>query len=398
MKMKSIFLISALSLLAVSAIGVGVGLKAENKADYQVAEATEEVPSTIYLKITGTKWQGWGDDLKVHMWGGSGAATTWGVGEAGTKVTVGSETYFKFTVSNRANVIFVNSSKWGDDSKQNRTQDQAIPTNGNDLFIINTNYDSDLQGGTWSKMYAPSGSTIYLVDGYSWHGNARAYVWGTTNNGAFPGQAMTRVEEIGIEAKVGESYFSGLHLYKYTTSIEARYVIFSNATNESEKTGDLLLNDGEIYFYGVSDNIKATVEALLLVKSSLGTQDVNSIDGKTYTNSVCGISLENATTICGKYDSAINSGNADVAKTARESTFNTYDPENSFNSNDDVTLERIVAALKVLYPALAAPKSLTGTEGQNIVVNNTTLIVIVALVATVTTFGGYFLLRKRKED
>ena len=82
--------------------------------------------------------------LNAHFFGGTGTATTW-PGNQMTKVT--GNIWYVNIVPNTANVIF-NVNGWGGDCQ---TEDLTIPTDGKNLFTLNTSYTSGTkQNGTWS--------------------------------------------------------------------------------------------------------------------------------------------------------------------------------------------------------------------------------------------------------
>ena len=86
--------------------------------------------------------------LSAHFFGGTGTATTW-PGNAMTKVS--GNIWSVDMVPNTANVIF-NVNGWGGDCQ---TEDLDIPTDGKNLFTINTNNTSGTkQNGTWSTYSA----------------------------------------------------------------------------------------------------------------------------------------------------------------------------------------------------------------------------------------------------
>lgn len=239
-------------------------------------------------------------------------------------------------------------------------------------------------------------STFYFVDGYSWHASrsVTAYFWGgTASSGSYPGVTMSD-SSLRIKAFVGETEYSGLHIYEYTLSGSAAYVKFSN-NNGGQATGDLVLNDGGIYFYGVSGDYQPVVELLVSLKSGLGSYTYK---GRTFSNSICHLSQVQASSFISTYDNLISTGGSGIASSVPGSGIVTYDQqETSTSHTGEVSLQNVYNQLVKKYPSITHANSafLFSTFGSDF---NSLPIVITIFGVTALAVGGYFLLRKKKEN
>ena len=384
--------------IALATTGVGgaaaVGAVTFNQTNQSaIVVQAESLPNKIYFKLSGTHWaDNWhasASNIKAYMWNDS-SNNGWGTGTTGTAVTVGDEAYASFDVGSYTKVLFIAFNDWSDGKPQNRTNDYDIPTNGNDLFSMTTyNENTYKQDGDWSKMFVESGSKVYFVDGYSWHSLTKAYIWGTGNNGSYPGAACSD-SGLRLKAYVGETEYSGLHIYEYTTTIDARYIIFSKNGDDSNKTGNLLLQPNGVYFFGVNDMYEPVVEALLSLKSHMGAATYNSLN---FSNSVCALSQSEAQAFVDEYDTLAANDNQRIKDSIAGSGLVTYsDPENSTSTTAEVSLADVRTALVNKYPTLANSAKINVADNDTKRIAGVMTIVVLLSASTI----AFILLKKKR--
>lgn len=241
-----------------------------------------------------------------------------------------------------------------------------------------------------------SNPTVYFVDGYSWHSSGAVYVhyWGGTASSTYPGSAMTDTG-LRLKAYVGETEYSGLHIYKYTISGSVAYVQFNN---NSSKTGDLRPVDGQVYFYGVSAETYGVVADFLVdTQSKMGSYTYG---GRSFTKSICAMSQSQAQSFVNTYKNLDTNYGSGVASSVEGSGIVTYDqPELNNTHTGEVSLAEIRNSLIEKYPAISSSNRVNpimiGTNSSS-----TTGVLIVAIFSAIalTSIGGYFFLRHRKEN
>jgi len=241
-----------------------------------------------------------------------------------------------------------------------------------------------------------SNPTVYFVDGYSWHSSGTVYVhyWGGTASSTYPGSAMTDTG-LRLKAYVGETEYSGLHIYKYTISGSVAYVQF---TNNSSKTGDLRPVNGQVYFYGVSAETYGVVADFLV--DTQGKMGSYTYGGRSFTKSICAMSQSQAQSFVNTYNNLDTNYGSGVASSVEGSGIVTYDqPELNNTHTGEVSLAEIRNSLIKKYAAISSSSRvnpiLIGTNSSS-----TTGVLIVAIFSAIalTSIGGYFFLRHRKEN
>jgi len=236
-----------------------------------------------------------------------------------------------------------------------------------------------------------SNPTVYFVDGYSWHSNSHVYYWGGTASTSWPGQTMEDTK-LRIKAYVGETEYSGLHIYKYTISGSVAYLKFDDGSSE---TGALRPVNNGVYFYGVDGKYEPVAQLLVSLKSNMGSYTYN---GRNFSDSICHLSQSQAGTFISSYNTLAASSDSDIVSSVSGSGVVTYSqPETSTSATAEISLQDIRDSLARKYPSLSS----SGRAITNIVNNETTssiAIVIVVSVISITAIGGYFFIRRRKEN
>ena len=239
-----------------------------------------------------------------------------------------------------------------------------------------------------------SNATVYFVDGHSWNSSGSVYVhfWGGTASSTYPGGAMTDTG-LRLKAYVGETEYSGLHIYKYTISGSAAYVQFNN---NSSKTGDLRPVNGQVYFYGVSAETYGIVANFLVdAQSKMGSY---TYAGKSFTKSICAMSQSQASSFISTYDELATNHGSGVASSVAGSGIVTYtSPETSTSVTGEVSLAEIRSALIRKYPSINPNGARFGLLTINENTNTVAIIVIVSLVS-LSAIGGYFFVRRKREQ
>ena len=240
-------------------------------------------------------------------------------------------------------------------------------------------------------------STFYLVDGDSWHlyTTPTAYFWGgTASCSAYPGEKMTD-SGLRLKAFVGEEEFL-LYVYQYTLDGSASYVKFSN-NNQGEATGDLALDDGGIYFFGVSAEVyKPVAQLLVTLKEEMGSYTYK---GQAFSKSICKLTQTQASAFVTTYKDLDENYGSGVTSSVEGSGIVTYDGIDPVPGHTDfVSLQEIRAQLIKRYPAIASLAKVSMidiTTGGN---SSSNVVTIVAASLSVVAIGGYFYLRTRKQD
>lgn len=400
MKIKK--LLGALSLAIVTAIG-GFALISNNKSS-KAEPASADYSSTIRVYLD-FNTSGWGTITDIRL-GGNGSGD--GV------VATSSNAKYNQSLGNYVRDISSSSvyDKMGCFFKENGTQWLYQYDNGY-IWIDDSKfapgYEFQIKGIGWvadsgDKKYFKaevyrigaitdnvSNPTVYFVDGYSWHSNSHVYYWGGTASTSWPGQTMVD-SKLRIKAYVGETEYSGLHIYKYTISGSVAYLKFNNNSSE---TGALRPVNNGVYFYGVDGKYEPVVRLLISLKSNMGSYTYN---GRSFSDSICHLSQSQAGTFINSYNTLAASSDAQIASSVPGSAVVTYSqPETSTSATAEISLQDIRDSLARKYPSLSS----SGRAITNIVNNETTssiAIVIVVSVVSITAIGGYFFLRRRKEN
>lgn len=237
-----------------------------------------------------------------------------------------------------------------------------------------------------------SNPTLYFVDGYSWHSSGNVYVhfWGGTASSTYPGSAMTDTG-LRLKAYVGETEYSGLHIYKFTISGSVAYVQFNN---NSSKTGDLRPVNGKVYFYGVSAETYGDVtDFLVSTQSKMGSYTYG---GKSFTKSICALSQAQAKTFVDTYDDLAANHGSGVASSVAGSGIVTYtSPETSTSTTGEVSLADIRAQLVKKYPSIVSGAAISPNITKA-TTNSVIVVVVVSLTAIAAAGFFFFFYRKNK--
>ena len=395
--------------LATAGLGgaIAVGAVSTQSRTIQKAEATD-YSSTIRVYVD-FDTSGWGTitDLRV---GGNGSGNN--------VVSSSSNAKYNQSLGNYVKDISSNSTydKMGCFFKENGTQ-WEYQYDGGYIWIDDSKfepgYEFQIKGIGWvsdsgsKKLFKcevyrigeirdnAQNSTFYFVDGYSWHSSrsVTAYYWGgTASCSAFPGNTMTD-SGLRLKAYVGETEYSGLHIYQYTLSGSAAYVKFSN-NNGGQATGDLELTDGEIYWFGVSaETYSGVAELLVSLKGNMGSATYK---GRSFTNSICHLSQSQAQTFVETYDDLKNNGGSGVASSVQGSGVVTYNQQEINNtSTGEISLANIRTTLVTKYPSIVASNRIVSTSNNG---NTAILIVVITSITSLTAVGVFIILRKRKHN
>ncbi len=235
--------------------------------------------------------------------------------------------------------------------------------------------------------------TLYFVDGHSWHSSGNVYVhyWGGTASSAYPGSAMTDTG-LRLKAYVGETEYSGLHIYKYTISGSVAYVQFNN---NSAKTGDLRPVNGQVYFYGVSAETYGVVADFLVdTQNKMGSYTYG---GRSFTKSICAMSQSQASNFVNTYNNLDTNYGSGVASSVEGSGIVTYDqPELNNTHTGEVSLAAIKDSLVKKYPSISSSSRVISIGMASTDTPTIAIIVVVSVIA-VSAVAGYVFL-KRKEQ
>lgn len=235
--------------------------------------------------------------------------------------------------------------------------------------------------------------TVYFVDGHSWHSSGNVYVhyWGGTASSTYPGSTMTDTG-LRLKAYVGETEYSGLHIYKYTISGSVAYVQFNN---NSTKTGDLRPVNGQVYFYGVSAETYGVVASFLVdTQNKMGSYTYG---GRSFTKSICAMSQSQASNFVSTYNNLDTNYGSGVASSVEGSGIVTYDqPELNNTHTGEVSLSAIKDSLVKKYPSISSSSRVISIGMASTDTPTIAIIVVVSVIA-VSAVAGYVFL-KRKEQ
>ena len=154
MKLKNVLLTLGLA-LGVGA-GVGAAFSAQSISQNKPIETSAAYcPSEIYLKWTDCQWYWWSqkanNPANAHFWYNDGTQNiALGNDVAPTVLEFNSTVYYKYVVPAGAQYVMWYMAGWGE-SDQNKMSDQAIPSNGHNLFVMNTWNDNAKQSGYWDE-------------------------------------------------------------------------------------------------------------------------------------------------------------------------------------------------------------------------------------------------------
>ncbi len=203
------------------------------------------LPAGVELKkaylIVQKGWTDWSDNVNAHYFGGS-ESTNWpGVSMTKESTTVaGEEVYSIECYSNNTHITFSKT-----DDANNQTKDIAIDWT-KPYFYLYDGADTRHECAAFASA-DDAYKLTYYVNSKDWSG-VNAYMWywdGSENTDknhervAYPGEAMTLVD--GVTDQWGKNVYSILVPRIYP------YIKFSNASNQSDATADLTIEDNPYY-------------------------------------------------------------------------------------------------------------------------------------------------------
>ena len=236
--------------------------------------------------------------------------------------------------------------------------------------------------------------TVYFVDGYSWHSSGNVYVhyWGGSASSSYPGSTMTD-SGLRLKAYVGETEYSGLHIYKYTISGSVAYIQFNN---NSAKTGDLRPVNGQVYFYGVSAETYGVVASFLVdTQNKMGSYTYG---GRSFTKSICAMSQSQASNFVSTYNNLDTNYGSGVASSVEGSGIVTYDqPELNNTHTGEVSLSAIKDSLVKKYPSISSSSRVISIGMASTDTPTIAIIVVVSVIA-VSAVAGYVFLKRKEQN
>ena len=378
--MKSIFLISALSLLAVSAIGVGVGLQANNKAEEVRAEAaTWAAGKTIYIRNSCNAYQ---SDARLFLNYQDGE-NGWHQEEllsTSTITTKGDETLLTYSLTYSCKHIQIHRTNSGGlDGEGHQdwhwSSSVDIQSDTHNLFVYDNCMNNDTGFGALSvgivkvELTQPANGTVSVKN----------------HNGE----------------QSGEGYYYSDWELDFSASAEAPYY-FNYWTY---KSGELFLPfEGEDRSY--NPNTMTNLEGLYHLSAMIGD---SSADCNTFQNTFLHMNDSNYDAIdAGLCDKVPEGEEKDRYNLAKDAYNALHSASKAYFSSQAAYAD---ARARLSAWATAHGESFTVTDGVGSFsayvpstttietqASDMTLIIVLASIVTVAAFGGYFLLRKRKED
>lgn len=233
--------------------------------------------------------------------------------------------------------------------------------------------------------------TVYFVNGYAWS-DPKIHAW--NDNGAllgWPGASFSKVDSIKLSAAVdndqyGSSttwYDQGVFIWKATIPSIATNIIINDGSGT--QTADLDFTNNGVYSWRVNEKFFGVVSLLI---NTVNSMDSASYDGKTYTQSICGIS--NPAAIINAYNTEVGKADSEVVKSAKESVIVTNDVDH-YGSTTDVSMKKIAAVLS--NKPSGANTIISGTSSQN----SAALIAGLAVLGLAAGGTMVFLAKRRKE-
>ena len=255
----------------------------------------------------------------------------------------------------------------------------------------NTYHSAKFASYTESYVYMEAYDNWTAYAAYTWEtidGNVR-YLSGTYGNIKKAGAAISNIKLDGVSvAKVP---------YFYNTQANCGGLLYQG--NDGNKSGDIAHISDHGYYSFVNDAITLNeakgqaLEVMTLIVNSCGNATV---DGKVVTNSICGISKANRTTILSNYNSLSNSAKSYFNQA--NTTFYTYTP-GSTSAKSNVTFARIIQQLQAQATAQANQAAFVAfLFGGDEAAAQAFPVVLVVAIVSVTAVGGYFFLRKRRNE
>ena len=267
-------------------------------------------------------------------------------------------------------------------------------TNGDSYGGDSFTFGSRLTGNV--DLYAqwtPTNPTIYFVNGFS-SGTPTIHYWGGVGSGTtWPGNAMQATSAKIYCSKSGS--WSLMTIYKYSISGSPAYLQI-NRGNDGEKTGDLTITNGGIYWFGPDASTFTSVASYLInFEGSMGSY---TYDGKSYSNSICNLG-GSASTLVSSYNTLVSSG-GDVATSITNSKINTYStPVTSPSSKSDIAMPTLIAQINKNttngVQQIFSPLNLFGAEEDM----STIIVIVASSVALLSiTALGILVIKKRKRE
>lgn len=181
---------------------------------------SEDVTTKKYIYYKNTNnWS----TVYAHYWNGSGMTTTW----PGSKMeSLGNGVYAIDYPEDATMIQFNNGSN-------EQTADLEI---GKENQIYNN--------GSWLDYSAADSYKIYYSNPNGWN-SVKAYYWSDDNQqmSTWPGDLMTKCVDVTV---------IGMDMYEITIPADATYVIFSNADNSKDATGNIILQGTNKIYNGTS--------------------------------------------------------------------------------------------------------------------------------------------------